>query len=165
MMTPCLVPSSNHHIINLIKTYHANMCLVNAKGLVDIGLLCFPFIVGGRVPKDALEEKCLGILDGIFHPCRYTVDTFTIWLGDAAFEQSAMGNWECSICVLRNHQWENAEVILLAFMTVPVPLIEVTKLHQNQYFGYLTIETSLAAGAHSLYSRSPSLLMLRPNFL
>lgn len=93
------------------------MCLIYPQSLWLLHSLCLPLILVFRVPEGGLKQEILGILNGVFGPCRYSVNSLTVLLGNATLEMREVLNWQRGVSgVLRENQGPHAEIIFFALV-------------------------------------------------
>jgi hypothetical protein len=125
--------------------------------------LTFHLVFLSWVPEDCFVKQTLHVLLGISCPCRHSIYFSSISLCNTTLVLRVVAYYEFPILVLREHKGPHSKIISNTFMTLSIPLIELTKL--TFLLMKNTIDTPLAAGAHSLYSKSPCSLMFSPNLL
>lgn len=76
--------------------------------------LRLPLVFLCWVPEDGLIEHGLGVLPRELGPGRDAIDALPVNLGHAELETGVMLNWEGPVCILRDDQGPDTEVIFRA---------------------------------------------------
>lgn len=145
---------------------HANMGFINFKWpwlLRDAWVLEYKFLLW--IEKDSIKNQTFTVLTNVSCPSRVLISFMIVRLCYLYFVPLTIFQKRCSIGFSFKYNSPYTELILLALVLIPVPVVEVTKLLAWLRQWQLTIESPFAAGAHSLYVRSPFGSRWSPNRL
>ena len=134
---------------------HANMSFVNFERpwfLLYAWVLKYEFCL--RIEKDSVKKFAIAVLAHVSCPSRVFIRLMVVKLSDLNFVPFAMLDKRRAIWFSFQSNCPNAKLIPLALVLFPVPIVKITELSRLRQL-LLTIESAFAAGAHSLYARSP----------